>query len=841
MGVDWYKFYKIPITLPTEPLSYDGPYFEKLFIRTKIYDELDPYLEEIKTQQGKFWVTSKGSGYGKSTFLNYIMRFFYKKMDKLATLPLFIRIGGSGSEVDVRKRFFREFLQQLLSVDENLKKFEKDVSQVLTIQILKEFNKYRAQIKELSDQIPTLSIDELERKFWQACEVLKIWKSLSIFNRFVLLIDEMDKLPEEATLFLSRGQTIFERLYNDFDVIVFFSSEFSWVSRLHAGTEYTYYRGKTFETPPLLDINDVKSLVESRLNSPPLYMQIKDIPWTGEGYSELRKLTDGQPRSMLNLAAQVMNDAARAQIGVIKPGQIHGTLTKQLIPKVREYLGMHYATYEKFIKAKQIKWWDKILIVYYSFSYRHEIPKVIDENQDKRTQILGFEVNDKDWQSCIEALLRVECLNDKKITRALAPDMVDFFKFLESHQAQIQLLSELLSAMSIEPRALKEVVEEPDYFYAIDRAFEIKSHDWLDEEELFKWFYDTTGVTDFFKQDCTVDPVTKAKTVFKRKLRSFLDDEDHASTLLTIEENGKKLFRRRPNFIAMESFNSIKDFGKEIIDGFIGILESKRPIERIADGKDVVEKIISLLYKKIGLESPGKILVDNYNARLDIYDRVKIPLPLVRRIEQFREEADSPSPNEDIVKANFKAAVEGLASFYRKIESPGKEISMEYGKNYANLQKIKEWLGHAEGEIKILDKHFDEKALDNIYSALDPSKITSLKILCYSHVSKKLRKEYFDFKKEMTQKGMNVQIFVLTDTDASKPHDRYTIIVASGRKEIYNHPPMNAIIEKIGDIKKLSDESVKEKLQIFDEFWSHARPLDTYDFPTDSTKQATPL
>ena len=88
MGKYWFLKYDFPASFPTDPLSWSDEKFDSLFIRTRIYDDVDVYLNNIVKQYGKFWVSSPSGGYGKSTMLNYISRTLYKKVSEWKAISL---------------------------------------------------------------------------------------------------------------------------------------------------------------------------------------------------------------------------------------------------------------------------------------------------------------------------------------------------------------------------------------------------------------------------------------------------------------------------------------------------------------------------------------------------------------------------------------------------------------------------------------------------------------------------------------------------------------------------------------------------------------------------------
>ena len=160
--------YSFPISFPTEPVHCFDPVFEELFIRIKIYDELDQYLNNIHAQHGKFWISSPSGGYGKSTMLHYVARKLYSKMNHLKALPLHIFVGEKS--LTVEHTFIKGFLNEFLELSKNLSKASKILNLVLPQDIKKyvldEFDVYSKKIEKFQKELTFLSVGALENRFY---------------------------------------------------------------------------------------------------------------------------------------------------------------------------------------------------------------------------------------------------------------------------------------------------------------------------------------------------------------------------------------------------------------------------------------------------------------------------------------------------------------------------------------------------------------------------------------------------------------------------------------------------------------------------------------------------
>jgi len=600
MGEYWYSLYRFPITLPTDPLSFKSPIFDSLFIRTKIYDELDTYLDAIQQQKGKFWITSKGSGYGKSTMLNYIMRYTIINFGRLKAFPILISVGGADSEEEVCRRFFKGFIQGIFDAQENFK-FKESTSPDLK-KLADEFALYRDQIGELKEKMVVANMDELEHRFWKACKVIEKWRNNGIISKSIIMIDELDKLTDETNLFLSKRQNIFEHLFNDLDAVVFFSSEFSWTQQLHSGTEYTFYQGKIFENLPLIDIHYIKMLIESRLMYGPPYMKPQDNPWSEEGLNKLNEIAKGHPRLILNWTSLIMNEAAKKQVPTIGLGFVQDVIMKQTVPELRTYFSRAetYGTYLKLKQASQKLF--NLLVIFYTYAPNYEILKIFDEKLSNRTRELGVEMTNEEWSDAIDTLLRFQCIIDKRNSRRLAQDIVSLFQFAEDKNIRLDALPNLLDDLRLEPRVYPY---KPDFMEAIARAFDVKSDEWFNKEKLFDWFYSTQDVFTYFMYHQPRNPREAAKKVFEEKFELYIKQNE--TSLLKFEEEDKLLLRKKPEFVNDNIYQSLVSFNSiDIVNKYIEVFKSTKTDLVVRSSKELLREIMKKIATRCNVEFPGE-------------------------------------------------------------------------------------------------------------------------------------------------------------------------------------------------------------------------------------------
>jgi hypothetical protein len=799
-------------------LPFDSRDFESLFIKNKVYDELDSYLNNISQQQGKFWVTSRGSGYGKSTMLNYIMRRLLKDFSKLRALPILIHVGGAESEQQVYDRFVRGFVLGILDVEKNLN----SVESVVPSDLLEQFSKYRPQIEDLRGRISVTSTEAPEVWFGKAFEVISDWLQASSVSKVAVLVDELDKLTEQASAFLSARQEMFEHLDNDLKAVAFFSGEESWVNRLHAGTEYTFYQGKVFLNPQLLDNGDVRSLIESRLSHNPPYMRPQDSPWTDEAIDELRQVTKGQPRKILNQASRMMNEAAARRLQHIGQGFVRAVVASLALPEVRKYLEAKAGTYEKLAKTREAGRFD-LLVIFYSYSTNREIPNALDEDQDSRTRDLQVEMNDKQWKDAIEFLLRTECIVNKKFSRKLADDVVAFFAFVEEKEIDVAILPSLLDQISVKP-GMSGPLAKPDFTEALARPFQNSPDTWFDEDRWFDWFYDKDEVSSYFKRQHPDNPQGAAKRAFEGRAETYLKQND--ASLMRFAEDGKVLYRTRPDSVDDLMYQDLLSFGsRSIVDKYIELMQAMGSTSSIVDAsRNLLSDMLAIVAKRVDVDVPEGFFADR-DVRLRFYDSIRLPRASDKSLESYLDSLVDTSRGAPLVKTHFMVMVQALAAHLRNLQPSINEQLILPGREYANRQLVKAWLGKAVGEIMIIDRHLAEEGIELLYDALHrtgESRAKKLRVLVSGLVaSDTARRDYLAFKSEMKRYGMEVEFRVLDPQDDVDTHDRYTLFGIDGTWACFNHPPYNIMPRKLGNIKPV--ESIAS---IYEEYWGRASKLE---------------
>ena len=154
--------------------------------------------------------------------------------------------------------------------------------------------------------------------------------------------------------------------------------------------------------------------------------------------------------------------------------------------------------------------------------------------------------------------------------------------------------------------------------------------------------------------------------------------------------------------------------------------------------------------------------------------------------------------------------------------------SLEINPNtpYSNLFRISSKIfSRLSGDVYILDMHFDLKGLENLSKLLQISQnaqISSISILSKKdRIAGEFEKWYFDFEKELKNKGIRFELRILVDQDAQEQHER--LLIDSARA--YKIPPLNIINKKSEHIVSIDYKSSRAR---FDTIWSRSLKFENY-------------
>lgn len=155
----------------------------------------------------------------------------------------------------------------------------------------------------------------------------------------------------------------------------------------------------------------------------------------------------------------------------------------------------------------------------------------------------------------------------------------------------------------------------------------------------------------------------------------------------------------------------------------------------------------------------------------------------------------------------------------------GRSISIDPSTPYANIVALKEQLfDDLSGEVGIVDKHFNSTAMSNLYRLIpaDRSNIKSLRILTsQGMLDSKFGSNYFDLKDEFKNTGVELEVKVMKDEDATVQHERFIF----DDKGAYTIPPLNIINKKSEHVNRMNMRDARKR---FDYLYQNSIKFENY-------------
>ena len=152
-----------------------------------------------------------------------------------------------------------------------------------------------------------------------------------------------------------------------------------------------------------------------------------------------------------------------------------------------------------------------------------------------------------------------------------------------------------------------------------------------------------------------------------------------------------------------------------------------------------------------------------------------------------------------------------------------KNIRIDPSKPYSNMLKLSdELISKMNGNIKILDMHFDSIGLKNLAILLDLSKrnYTAIYVLTgHERMSSRFARECMEFRHEMQNKNIYFELRIMDVQDTSMQHERLMF----DNTNAYKIPPFNIINKKSEHIVKMSHIDANRS---FDKLWAQARKIE---------------
>ena len=137
---------------------------------------------------------------------------------------------------------------------------------------------------------------------------------------------------------------------------------------------------------------------------------------------------------------------------------------------------------------------------------------------------------------------------------------------------------------------------------------------------------------------------------------------------------------------------------------------------------------------------------------------------------------------------------------------------------YSNIKMLsKRLMRNLNGDIRILDMHFDINALDNLGKlVIGNTQYSSISVLTSaSRLGNEFYRYYNDFKNELSNNNINFELRVLANDEASKQHERLLMDSSTA----YKIPPLNIINKKSEHIVGINHREAEYR---FNNLWPKA-------------------
>ncbi len=185
--------------------------------------------------------------------------------------------------------------------------------------------------------------------------------------------------------------------------------------------------------------------------------------------------------------------------------------------------------------------------------------------------------------------------------------------------------------------------------------------------------------------------------------------------------------------------------------------------------------------------------------------------------------------------APYSAVVLGLGSGVYELvhlsRKPGSKrsirpIQIDPSMPYSNMQLLSNRLMKSlKGDLHILDMHFDEKAIANLSRLLrnNYENYKNIYILTSSErLGKDFERSYNDFKAELANKSITIELRVMPEDDAHAQHERLIM----DESNAYKIPPLNIINKKSEHIVGVSHGEAEKR---FDSIWLRSTKYENFN------------
>ncbi|MEM3791616.1 MAG: hypothetical protein QXL16_02720 [Candidatus Micrarchaeaceae archaeon] len=143
-------------------------------------------------------------------------------------------------------------------------------------------------------------------------------------------------------------------------------------------------------------------------------------------------------------------------------------------------------------------------------------------------------------------------------------------------------------------------------------------------------------------------------------------------------------------------------------------------------------------------------------------------------------------------------------------EAKGLQLRIEADKPMSSLIELKEAISpYLEGEVYVVDKHFNSQAIYNLARILEGNeKASKVIVLCGGTFDSKFNENYKDLKKELSSRNIEFEVYIMDQEDAEEQHERFIL-----SRKAFKIPPLNIINKKNEHINTISRNDTRETLE----------------------------
>jgi len=154
----------------------------------------------------------------------------------------------------------------------------------------------------------------------------------------------------------------------------------------------------------------------------------------------------------------------------------------------------------------------------------------------------------------------------------------------------------------------------------------------------------------------------------------------------------------------------------------------------------------------------------------------------------------------------------GVQGYGRKLLR--KEIRMDAGTPYTNLVKLREGVfSGLSGNVEIVDKHFNSQAISNLHRLVEGNleKVKRIDVLTTKEMfDSRFLENYNDFKKELSNAGVELNFMLMADADSVNQHERFIF----DDIRAYKIPPLNIINKKSEHVVSFSVKDARSRFGV---------------------------